>query len=293
MIWGSDAALLGQYFSHKPILSPHLTIRSVKLLVDGALGSRGAAMLDDYSDRPEWKGLMILSEDDIYQISDRALKAGYQVAAHAIGDRANRETLNAFEKAFSNNSHVPDPRFRIEHAQILDQADIRRFAQLGVVAAMQGVHATSDMPWVAERIGEERTAEGAYVWAKLLGSGVRIANGTDAPVESLSALDCFYASITRQDKDGEPDDGWYPEHRMSRQQALRSYTLDAAYAAFEENEKGSIQTGKLADITVVSRDIMTVQPREILSTEVLYTIIGGEVVFQKETAEPSPTDGAP
>jgi predicted amidohydrolase YtcJ len=293
MIWGSDATLLGQYFSHKPILSPHLTIRSVKLLVDGALGSRGAAMLDDYSDRPEWKGLMILSEDDIYQISDRALKAGYQVAAHAIGDRANRETLNAFEKAFSNNSHVPDPRFRIEHAQILDQADIRRFAQLGVVAAMQGVHATSDMPWVAERIGEERTAEGAYVWAKLLGSGVRIANGTDAPVESLSALDCFYASITRQDKDGEPDDGWYPEHRMSRQQALRSYTLDAAYAAFEENEKGSIQTGKLADITVVSKDIMTIQPREILSTEVLYTIIGGEVVFQKETAEPSPTDGAP
>jgi predicted amidohydrolase YtcJ len=285
MIWGSDEELLGRYFSHKPLLSPRLTIRSVKLLVDGALGSRGAAMLDGYSDRPEWTGLMILSEEDIYRISDRALTAGYQVAAHAIGDRANRETLNAFERAFSKHGEVSDPRFRIEHAQILDRADIRRFAQLGVVAAMQGVHATSDMPWTAERIGEERTAEGAYVWAKLLGSGVRIANGTDAPVESISALDCFYASITRQDKNGEPENGWYPEHRMSRQQALRSYTLDAAYAAFEENEKGSIEPGKLADITVVSKDIMTVQPRDILDTEVLYTIIGGEVVFQKETAE--------
>lgn len=281
MIWGSDAKLLEQYFSHKPLISPRLTIRSVKLLVDGALGSRGAAMLEDYSDRQEWTGLMILSEDDIYRISDRALTAGYQVAAHAIGDRANRDTLNAFERAFSKHGEVSDPRFRIEHAQILDQADIRRFAQLGVVAAMQGVHATSDMPWVAERVGEERTAEGAYVWAKLLGSGVRIANGTDAPVESLSALDCIYASITRQDKNGEPENGWYPEHRMSRQQALRSYTLDAAHAAFEENEKGSIEPGKLADITVVSKDIMTVQPRDILDTEVLYTIIGGEVVFQK------------
>ena len=293
MIWGSDEKLLERYFSHKPLISPRLTIRSVKLLVDGALGSRGAAMLDGYSDRPEWTGLMILSEEDIYRISDRALTAGYQVAAHAIGDRANRETLNAFEKAFAKHGEASDPRFRIEHAQILDRADIRRFAQLGVVAAMQGVHATSDMPWIAERVGEDRTAEGAYVWAKLLGSGVRIANGTDAPVESLSALDCFYASITRQDKNGEPENGWYPEHRMSRQQALRSYTLDAAYAAFEENEKGSIEPGKLADITVVSKDIMTVQPRDILNTEILYTIIGGEVVFQKEAGESTQTTSNP
>jgi predicted amidohydrolase YtcJ len=284
MIWGSDSDLLAQYFSHKPEISPRLTIRTVKLLVDGALGSRGAAVLEDYSDRPDWKGLMILSEDDVYRIADRALNAGYQVAAHAIGDRANRETLNAFERAFAEHGEVANPRFRIEHAQILDKADIPRFAELGIIAAMQGVHATSDMPWVADRLGDDRTQEGAYAWARLLGSGVKIANGTDAPVESISALECFYASVTRQDKEGTPEGGWYPEHRMSREQALRSYTLDAAYAAFEEAEKGSLEPGKLADITVLSKDIMTVGPREILNTEVLYTIIGGEVVFRKTGA---------
>jgi predicted amidohydrolase YtcJ len=285
MIWGTDPELLAQYFSHKPEISPRLTIRTVKLLIDGALGSRGAAMLEDYSDRADWKGLMILFEDDVYRIADRALTAGYQVAAHAIGDRANRETLNAFERAFAEHGEVADPRFRIEHAQILDQADIPRFAELGVIAAMQGVHATSDMPWVAVRVGEERTREGAYAWARLLGSGVKVANGTDAPVESISALECFYASVTRQDKEDMPEGGWYPEHRMSREQALRSYTLDAAYAAFEETEKGSLEPGKLADITVLSKDIMTIRPREILNTEVLYTIIAGEVVFHKIGAQ--------
>jgi predicted amidohydrolase YtcJ len=281
MIWGTDSELIAQYFSHKPEISPWLTIRTVKLLIDGALGSRGAAMLEDYSDRPEWKGLMILSEDDVYGIADRALTAGYQVAAHAIGDRANRETLNAFERAFAGHREVADPRFRIEHAQILDQNDIPRFAELGVIAAMQGVHATSDMPWIAERIGDERTQEGAYAWAKLLGSGVKIANGTDAPVENISPLECFYASVSRQDKDGNPEGGWYPEHRMSREQALRSYTLDAAYAAFEENEKGSLEPGKVADITVLSKDIMTIPRPEILNTEVLHTVIGGEVVYSR------------
>jgi predicted amidohydrolase YtcJ len=285
MIWGSDSELLAQYFSHRPEISPHLTIRTVKLLIDGALGSRGAAMLEDYSDRADWKGLMILSEEDIYRIAGRALTAGYQVAAHAIGDRANRETLNAFERAFAEHGQVDDPRFRIEHAQILDQADIPRFAELGVIAAMQGVHATSDMPWVAVRVGEDRTREGAYAWARLLGSGVKIANGTDAPVENISPLECFYASVTRQDKEGMPEGGWYPEHRMSREQALRSYTLDGAYAAFEETEKGSLEPGKLADITVLSKDIMTIRPREILTTEVLYTIIGGEEVFRKTGAQ--------
>jgi predicted amidohydrolase YtcJ len=291
MIWGSDDRLLAKYFSHKPEVSPLLTVRTVKLLVDGALGSRGAAMLEGYTDRPDWTGLMILSKDDVERVAVRALSAGYQVAAHAIGDRANREVLDAYRDAFAKHREVADPRFRIEHAQILDAADIPRFAELGVIAAMQGVHATSDMPWVATRVGEERTAEGAYVWSKLLGSGVKIANGTDAPVESLSALDCFYASVTRQDKNGDPDGGWYPEHRMSRQQALRSYTLDAAYAAFEENEKGSLEAGKLADITVLSKDIMTVQPRDILTTEVLFTVIGGEVVFGKTVnPTPSPSD---
>ncbi|MFQ5790215.1 MAG: amidohydrolase family protein, partial [Acidobacteriota bacterium] len=149
------------------------------------------------------------------------------------------------------------------------------------IASMQGVHATSDMPWVPDRIGEERAVEGAYVWQKLLRSGVKIANGTDAPVERVSALESFYASITRQDKAGNPAGGWHPDQRMSREQALRSYTLDAAYAAFEEEDKGSLEQGKLADITVLSKDIMTIEAREILDTEVLYTIVGGEVVYRK------------
>ena len=198
---------------------------------------------------------------------------------HAIGDRANREVLNAFERAFDDNGTVDDPRFRIEHAQILDEIDIRRFAQLGVIASMQGVHATSDMPWVADRIGEERTAEGAYVWQKLLLSGAKIANGTDAPVENISALESLYASFTRQDKQGKPEEGWFPDQRMSREQALRSYTFDAAYAAFQDQDKGSLEAGKLADITVLSKDILTILPREILDTEVLYTVVGGKVVY--------------
>ena len=279
MLDGSDPVLLNQFFSHKPEISPWLTIRSVKLIADGALGSRGAALLEPYSDRPDWRGLTILSEEDVYNIADRALSAGYQLNVHAIGDRANREVLNAFERAFDDNATVGDPRFRIEHAQILDEIDIRRFAQLGVIASMQGVHATSDMPWVADRLGEERTAEGAYVWQKLLLSGAKIANGTDAPVENISTLESLYASFTRQDKQGKPEEGWFPGQRMSREQALRSYTLDAAYAAFQDQDKGSLEVGKLADITVLSKDILTILPREILNTEVLYTVVGGEVVY--------------
>ena len=279
MLDGSDPELLERFFSHKPEISPWLTIRSVKLVADGALGSRGAALLEPYVDRPDWRGLTILSEEDVFNIADRALSAGYQLNVHAIGDRANREVLNAFQRAFDDNATVDDPRFRIEHAQILDEIDIRRFAQLGVIASMQGVHATSDMPWVADRLGEERSAEGAYVWQKLLLSGTKIANGTDAPVERISALESLYASITRQDKQGKPEGGWFPDQRMSLEQALRSYTLDAAYAAFQDQDKGSLEAGKLADITALSKDILTLQPREILDTEVLYTVVGGEVVY--------------
>ena len=236
MLDGGDPELLARFFSHKPEISPRLTIRSVKLIADGALGSRGAALLEDYSDRPGWRGLTLLSGEDIFRMADRALFAGYQVNVHAIGDLANREVLDAFERAFDERTSVDDPRFRVEHGQILDELDIPRFAQLGVIASMQGVHATSDMPWAIDRIAEEREAEGAYAWQKLLLSGARIANGTDAPVESISALENFYASITRQDKNGKPAEGWFPDQRMSREQARRSYTLDAAYAAFEDQD---------------------------------------------------------
>ncbi|MGH9463617.1 MAG: amidohydrolase [Vicinamibacteria bacterium] len=281
MLDGSDARLLSQFFSHKPEISPWLTIRSVKLFADGALGSRGAALLEDYADRPEWRGLTLLTEDDVYEIADRALFAGYQVNVHAIGDAANRAVLNAFERAFDEHTGVSDPRFRIEHAQVLDELDIPRFGALGVIASMQGVQCTSDMPWVVDRIGEERAAEGAYVWQKLLLSGAKIANGTDAPVEKISPLENFYASITRQDQQGQPREGWFADQRMDREQALRSYTLDAAYAAFEEQVKGSLEVGKWADVAVLSKDILTIEPRQILDTEVLYTVVGGEVVYEK------------
>ena len=279
MLDGGDPELLARFFSHKPEISPRLTIRSVKLFADGALGSRGAALLEDYADRAGWKGLTIVSGEEISQIAERALFAGYQLNVHAIGDLANRSVLDAFERAFDQQGGAGDPRFRIEHAQILDELDIPRFAQLRVIASMQGVHGTSDMPWAIDRIAEERAAEGAYAWQKLLLSGARIANGTDAPVESISALENFYASITRQDKNGKPAEGWFPDQRMSREQALRSYTLDAAYAAFEDQDKGSLELGKLADITVLSKDILTIEPLQILDTEVLYTVVGGEVVY--------------
>ena len=215
MLDGRDAGLLTRFFSHKPELSPWLTIRAVKLVADGALGSRGAALLEDYADRPEWRGLAILTEEEVYDIADRALFAGYQLNVHAIGNAANRTVLDAFERAFDKHSGVGDPRFRIEHAQIIDGLDIPRFAALGVIASMQGVHSTSDMPWAVDRLGEERAAEGAYVWQKLLLSGAKIAHGTDAPVESISALENFYASITRQDKGGEPPEGWFADQRRS------------------------------------------------------------------------------
>lgn len=287
MLSASEEGLLGRYFSHRPEIGPRLTIRAVKVVADGALGSRGAALLEDYADRPDWRGLMIVPEEEIYRLSTRALSAGYQMAVHAIGDRANRQVLDAYQRAFEDRPQGNSPRFRIEHAQILDQVDIPRLAQLGVIASMQGVHATSDMPWVEARVGEERAEEGAYAWQSLLRSGAKIANGSDAPVESVSVLEGFYATITRQNQAGKPEGGWLPEERMSREQALRSYTLDAAYAAFEEREKGSLEPGKLADITVLSKDIMTIEPHEILETEVVFTMIGGKIVYQKMPATSS------
>lgn len=284
MISGRDEALLREYLERGPEIGlgeHHLTIRAIKLVADGALGSRGAALLEPYADEPTQSGLLLLSEEEIYQIARRALAAGFQVNTHAIGDRANRIVLNAYERAFREFPHVRDPRFRIEHAQILDEADIPRFARLGVIASMQAIHATSDMPWVPARLGEARAREGAYVWRKLLQSGARIANGSDAPVEPLHPLLGFYAAITRQDERGNPPGGWFPDQRMTREEALRSFTLDAAYAAFEEHLKGSLEPGKLADLVVLSKDIMTIPPAEVLRTAVDLTIVDGRIVYER------------
>ena len=197
---------------------------------------------------------------------------------HAIGDRANRETLDIYEQAFRANPDKKDLRWRIEHAQHLSAADIPRFGRLGVVAAMQGVHCTSDAPYVLLRLGPKRAEEGAYVWQKLMQSGAVVGNGTDAPVEHVSPLASFYASVSRKLKDGSV---FYPGQRMSREEALRSYTWNNAWAAFEEPLKGSLEPGKLADITVLSRDIMTIPEDQIPSTDVVYTIVGGKPVFER------------
>jgi len=257
----------------------HLTVRAIKRVMDGALGSRGAWLLEPYSDLPTSTGLNTTSVQDITETAKIAMDHGFQLCVHAIGDRANRETLDIYESIFRANPGKRDLRWRIEHAQHLQPNDIPRFGELGVIAAMQGIHCTSDAPYVIARLGAKRAEEGAYVWQKLMKSGAVIANGTDAPVEDVDPIASFYASVSRKLKDGSR---FYPDQRMSREEALKSYTLNAAYAAFEEDIKGSLTPGKLADITVLSKDIMTIPEDEIPSAEVLYTIVGGKVMYEKD-----------
>ncbi len=252
----------------------HFTVRAIKKQIDGALGSRGAWMLEPYSDLPSTSGLATETPEEILRTAKLALANNYQLCVHAIGDRANREVLNIYEKVGK-----PDLRWRIEHAQHLNPADIPRFAKLGVFAMMQGIHCTSDAPMVIPRLGAKRAEEGAYVWQSLIKSGAHVGNGTDTPVEDVSPIACYYASVTRRLKDGST---FYPAQKMTRIEALRSYTIENAYAAFEENLKGTLEVGKLGDITVLSRDILTVPDDLILKTEVEYTIVGGKVVYQRD-----------
>ena len=285
MLTGWDLDLVYDYFKQGPVIdSTHfLSIRSVKLNCDGALGSRGAWLLEPYTDRPDFAGMATYSMDTVLKVSREGLKAGFQVCAHAIGDRANQEILNRYEQAFTENpSKASDHRFRIEHAQHLHPNDIARFAKLGVIPAMQAIHMSSDRPWAIDRLGEKRILEGAYMWQSLLKSGAKIVNGTDAPVEPLTPIPSFYASVSRMTLKGEPAGGYEPAEKMTRDQALRSYTLDAAFGEFEEKYKGSIEVGKLADFTIFSKDIMTVSEKEILETEVSMTVVGGKVVYTKE-----------
>lgn len=255
-----------------------LTVRAIKRFIDGALGAHGAWLLQPYTDLPTSSGLNTTPLDSLSETARLAINHGFQFCTHAIGDRGNREALNIYEKAFQKNPAKKNLRWRIEHAQHLHPDDIPRFAQLGVTAAMQGIHCTSDGPWVPKRIGNERAREGAYVWQKLLKTGAVICNGTDVPVEAVDPIACFYASVTRRLKDGAV---FFPEQKMSREQALRSYTLNGAYAAFEEHLKGSLTPGKLADITVLSQDILTIPDDEILNTQVDFTIAGGEIKYQR------------
>tara|TARA_R110002072_G_scaffold162687_2_gene314813 strand:- start:26679 stop:28424 length:1746 start_codon:yes stop_codon:yes gene_type:complete len=253
-----------------------LTVRALKRSIDGALGSRGAWLLEPYSDEPDSSGLETASVASVTRMAEIGAQHGFQVCVHAIGDRANREVLDIYEKVWGQKHNGPSLRWRIEHAQHIHRDDIPRFGKLGVIASMQGVHCTSDAPYVLPRLGAQRAEEGAYVWQKLLKSGAVVTNGTDAPVENVDPLASFYASVTRKGKSGE---AFYPDQAMSRMEALYSYTMACAYAAFEEDSKGSLTPGKLADIVILSKDIMTVPEEEILNTEVLYTIVGGKVVY--------------
>ena len=258
-----------------------LAVRAVKLYADGALGSRGAALLEPYSDDPGNSGLLVTPAEEILEAARFALAHGFQVGTHAIGDRANRVVLDAYQTAFGEIRAAKDPRFRVEHAQILDAADIPRFGQLGVLAAMQGIHCPSDRPWAPKRLGDARVAEGAYVWRKLLDTGARILNGTDAPVEDVSPVQNFHATVTRQDAAGQPPGGFDPDQKLTRAEALRTMTLDAAYGSFAETEKGSIEVGKLADLVVLSQDILSVPDDALMKTAVLATIVDGKLLYEK------------
>ena len=258
-----------------------LTVRGIKRSIDGALGAHGAWLLDPYEDMPQSTGLNTTGLDVMEETARLAREHDFQFCVHAIGDRANRETLDLFERALAGDR---TRRWRVEHAQHLHPNDVPRFAELGVIASMQAVHCTSDGPWVPDRLGEHRSAEGAYVWRALIDSGAVVTNGTDAPVEDVDPIASFHAAVSRRMTNGEV---FFGDQRMTRDEALRSYTIDAAYAAFEEESKGSLEVGKLADLTVLSRDIMTVPEDEIPGTRAVYTIVGGRIAYRQYQASPS------
>ena len=261
-----------------PEIGEYLTVRSLKLYADGALGSRGAALLAPYSDEPGNTGLLISSEAFIRKTAEEAVRAGFQVNTHAIGDRANRLVLNAYAAALGGRNNY---RFRVEHAQVVAPEDFERFRQYSVQASMQPTHATSDMPWAEARLGPQRV-RGAYAWRRFLDLGVALPLGSDFPVESPNPLWGFYAAITRQDHAGNPAGGWYPDQRLTREEALRGFTLAGAYAAFQEKDRGSLETGKLADFVMLSDDIMQAPAAAILKTRVTLTVLGGEIVYSSQ-----------
>jgi predicted amidohydrolase YtcJ len=280
MIREPNARLRGRLAAARTIghAGGRLTVRAIKHSIDGALGSHGAWLLEPYEDLPESTGLNTTPVDTIEETARLAIAEGYQLCVHAIGDRGNRETLDLFERTFQTNPDKKDLRWRVEHAQHLHPDDIPRFAKLGVIASMQGVHCTSDGPWVPTRLGPKRSEEGAYVWRSLLEAGAVVSNGTDAPVEHVSPIASFYATVSRMMGNGKR---FFPRERLSRIDALKTYTIHCAYAAFEEDVKGTLSPGKYADITVLSKDILSIPEEQIPSAKVLYTIVGGDVLYSR------------
>jgi predicted amidohydrolase YtcJ len=285
MLRTGNAALATNVAKYRTIdyANGFLTVRAIKKSIDGALGPRGAWLLEPYTDKPDSTGLNTTPVDEIRETAKLAMQHGYQLCVHAIGDRANRETLNIFEEAIKANPDKKDLRWRVEHAQHLNPADIPRFGQLKVIASMEGVHCTSDAPYVLARLGPKRAEEGAYVWQKLMKSGALVTNGTDAPVEDVDPIASYYATVSRKLKDGTV---FYPDQRMTRMEALKSYTINGAFAAFEENSKGSLKVGKYADMVVLSKDILTVTEDQIPTAGVVSTIVGGKVRYRAPTGLP-------
>jgi hypothetical protein len=285
MISAEEAGLRpAQLAAHKVFgfADEYLTVRAIKSYMDGALGSRGAWLLGPYADSPGSTGMATTPLEAQASMARLAAESGFQLATHAIGDRGVRETLDIYERTLAGVRDGRERRWRIEHAQHVDPSDVPRFARLGVIAAVQGVHCTSDGPWVPRRIGEDRARVGAYPWRSFLTAGVLLVNGTDVPVEDIDPIACFDSSVTRRLPDGS---AFHPEQSMSREEALASYTRNAAYAAFEEALKGTLSPGKLADIVVLSRDILTIPPSEIAGTRALYTIVGGKVLYERDTTD--------
>lgn len=276
MLSGDDRKLLDEWFAKGKLIDygGRLTIRAIKLYADGALGSRGALLLAPYSDDPGNTGLFVTKPEVIGAIAKEARAHGFQVNTHAIGDRAVHEVIDEYEAA----GVTPQDRFRIEHYQIVPPEDFARTAHDGIIASMQPTHATSDMPWAERRVGPERI-KGAYAWRTVLNSGARLALGSDFPVEDVNPFFGIYSAVTRQDQEGNPPDGWMPEQKLTLAEAVRGFTSDAAYAAFEENSRGTIEVGKLADFTIVSGDLYTAPASALFKTKVMYTIVNGEVVY--------------
>jgi predicted amidohydrolase YtcJ len=267
-----------------------LRVRALKMYADGALGSRGAALFDSYTDDPGNRGLTLTSRAELLQRATEALQSGFQLCTHAIGDRANGLVLDVYEEAFKSvKEKSADPRFRVEHAQVLSPGDIARFHTLGVLPMMQPTHCTSDMPWAETRLGPVRI-KGAYAWRSLLAKGSIVPAGSDFPVESPNPLLGFYAAITRQDREGQPAGGWYPEQKMTREEALKAFTLWGAMAGFREKEKGSLEVGKLADIAVLEDDIMTIPPEKIPGARVAMTIVGGTIAYERVPSGAAPRE---
>lgn len=280
---GDSEWTVDDWFRREPELDRggRFTLRTFKVYMDGALGSRGAALLEGYSDRVGHRGLLLTSEEKLEAITRRAMEAGFQMAVHAIGDRGNRIVLDVYERALADAPSA-DYRPRIEHAQILSPDDQHRFASLGVIPSMQPTHCTSDMPWVPERLGAERS-RGGYIWRSLLRSGVEhLPLGSDFPVESANPFLGIYAAVTRTGLDGVPEGGWSPEEALTPREAIRGFTRDAAYAAFQESDLGSLTAGKFADFIVLDRDPLAVPAAEIPATVVLETWVGGHRAFQRD-----------